>query len=483
MVFSSAIFLVIFLPIVLALYFIGGRKNVILLIASLLFYSWGEFHYTALLVISIIFNYLCGILIDRNKLSNGSPIFLYMGVAGNIGILCYFKYAAFFVNSINPLFIMIGFESIRVPDIHLPLGVSFFSFQAITYLVDTFRRHTEVQKNILDLGLYISLFPQLIAGPIVRYQEIAKALKRRIIRLNDLAEGIERFVIGFAKKIIIADTLSVPVDKIFSLSTLELTSPLACFGAICFSLQIFFDFSGYSDMAIGLGRIFGFQFPENFNYPYIAKSIRDFWHRWHLTLSRFFRDYLYIPLGGSRLGSTRTCFNLFVVFLLCGLWHGANWTYVLWGFYHGLFLFIERTKIPKLFSFFPKYIRHIYVLIVIIIGWIIFRSPTISYAFLYIKSLFSTNGWDQPFVQLAGITNHYEIFIAAMGCLWSIPLLQYANKLWLKLNYLKHASVEYQNIFLKSKSMGYAIIMGLLFIISFGSMSAQTYKAFIYFRF
>lgn len=302
MIFSSPSFLVFFLPIVLVIFFICGRKNIIILLASFLFYSWGELHYTALLAISIIFNYLCGILIDRNKLRAGSPFFLYLGIAGNIGILCYFKYSGFLISSLNPLFNIIGFNSIRVPDIHLPLGISFFSFQAVTYLVDTFRGHTKVQRNILDLALYISFFPQLIAGPIVRYQEIAKALKQRIIRLSDVTEGIERFVIGFAKKILIADTLSLPVDKIFSLTPSELTAPVAFFGAFCFSLQIFFDFSGYSDMAIGLGRIFGFRFPENFNYPYISKSIREFWQRWHMTLSRFFRDYLYIPIGGNRYG-------------------------------------------------------------------------------------------------------------------------------------------------------------------------------------
>lgn len=483
MVFSSAIFIVVFLPIVLALYFIGGRKNIILLIASLLFYSWGEFHYTALLIISIIFNYLCGILIDRNKMRTGSPFFLYLGIAGNIGILCFFKYSAFLISSFNPFLNIIGFNSIHVPDIHLPLGISFFSFQAITYLVDTFRGYTRVQRNILDLALYISFFPQLIAGPIVRYLEIAKALKQRIISLSDVTEGIERFVIGFAKKLIIADTLAVPVDKIFSLSPSELTSPLAFFGAFCFSLQIFFDFSGYSDMAIGLGRIFGFRFPENFNYPYISKSIREFWHRWHMTLSRFFRDYLYIPIGGNRFGSTRTCINLFIVFLLCGLWHGANWTYVLWGFFHGMFLILERTRFAKIINIFPDYMRHIYVLLIVFLGWIIFRSPSIHFAMLYMKSLFSINGWNQPFVQLTGIANNYEIFIALVGCIWSVPVLQYLEKRSLKINYLSRSPVESQKLFSQARSIGYAFIMGILFFISFGTMSGQTYKAFIYFRF
>jgi alginate O-acetyltransferase complex protein AlgI len=483
MVFSSSIFIVIFLPVVLSLYFIGGRKNIIILIASLLFYSWGEFQYTLLLIISIIFNYFCGILIGHNRVRTGSPFILYLGIAGNIVILCYFKYASFLIGSFNPLLKILGFNWIQAPDIHLPLGISFFTFQAITYLVDTFRGYTKVQRNILNLALYISFFPQLIAGPIVRYQEIAKAIKRRIIRLSDVTEGIERFVIGFAKKLIIADTLSVPADKIFSLSPLELSAPLAFFGILCFSLQIYFDFSGYSDMAIGLGRIFGFRFPENFNYPYVAMSIREFWHRWHMTLSRFFRDYLYIPLGGNRLGSSRTCLNLFIVFLLCGLWHGANWTFVLWGFFHGMFLFLERTRFEKVIQILPDPVRHIYVLLVVLLGWVIFRSPSTHYAIFYIKTLFSFKGWDQSFVQLTSISNNYEIFIAVVGSILSVPAIQYMEMLSVKRIYQHQTSATLQKSFSQTRSICYTFIMVILFFISFGTMSAQTYKAFIYFRF
>ena len=298
-----------------------------------------------------------------------------------------------------------------------------------------------------------------------------------------ICDGIVRFIIGMAKKLIIADTIAVPVDNIFALGASDLTPPLAIFGALCFALQIYFDFSGYSDMAIGLGRMFGFRFPENFDYPYISKSIREFWHRWHMTLSRFFRDYVYIPLGGSRLGSTRTCINLFAVFFLCGLWHGANWTYVFWGLYHGLFLFLERTSFGNMIHRLPNALRHVYVLSIVSIGWILFRSPSMDHAVMYLQSLMSVSDWNEPLVQLRTVADNYELFIFVVGCLCSVPIVQTIEKWSSRFDFSNQSPMVFQKIFSGARSIGFAFFMGVLFLLSLGTMSAQTYKAFIYFRF
>jgi len=483
MVFSTPIFIVIFLPITLILYYFSGRRNIVLLLASLFFYAWGEYLYTALLVLSIVCNYIVGLIIDRIRLRRWASFILFIGIAINLIILFHFKYVIFLVEIINPIIVSIGFSPFKSLSIHLPLGISFFTFQAITYLVDTYYRKVQVQKNILNLALYISLFPQLIAGPIVRYHEIAHSLKHRTIRLVDLSQGTERFVIGLSKKLILADTLAKPADHIFSFHFSELTSPLACFGALCFTLQIYFDFSGYSDMAIGFGRLFGFKFPENFNRPYQSKSIREFWHRWHMTLSRFFRDYLYIPMGGNRYGPRRTDFNLLIVFLLCGLWHGASLTFILWGFYHGFFLLIERTKFRQLLNSSPDFLRRIYVLLIVIFGWVLFRAPSVNQAMDYFKTIFSFDGWHNPLNQIASVANNYELFIFLTAWIFSTVFFTYSNESPRNVYPIRYIFEDGHGIFLKIRSISYGFLMGILFIISLGIMSNQTYKAFIYFRF
>ncbi len=385
MVFSSITFLFYFLPLTLLAYTIAGRKvkNLILLFVSLLFYSWGEGLYLLVMICSILLNYLCGISIhQKNNKRTGSPsrLMLATGIVANIGILAFFKYANFITDNLNVLFASLSMPVISLNPVHLPIGISFFTFQAVSYLIDVYRQKVEPQRNLISLSLYISLFPQLIAGPIVRYHQIASELTERTITASDFAIGAQRFLYGLSKKVLLANPMGVMADQIFSMSTSELSLPLAWLGAICYTFQIFFDFSGYSDMAIGLGRMFGFHFPENFNYPYISKSIREFWRRWHISLSSWFRDYLYIPMGGNRHGTVRTSANLLTVFLLCGLWHGASWTFVIWGLYHGLFLALERTFIGLLLKKLWIPLQHLITLILIVFGWVIFRSENLAQA-------------------------------------------------------------------------------------------------------
>ena len=326
MVFSSILFIFLFLPFTLSLYFLVGKKhrNIFLLFASLIFYAWGEGIYLLIMLVSIFINYLCGLLIDNHRGTNKSRGYLTIAVVLNLGILSFFKYANFVVNNLNSILSGLGLGQLFLPPVHLPIGISFFTFQALSYVIDVYRNKAPVQKNILNLGLYISLFPQLIAGPIVRFSHIAKQIVSRTTSRANFTEGIRRFLFGLAKKVLIANPLALVTDQIYALPTSELTIGLAWLGTFCYTIQIYFDFSGYSDMAIGLGRMFGFHFLENFNYPYICKSIREYWARWHISMTTWFRDYLYIPMGGNRRGPFRTYFNLVTVFVLCGLWHGRT---------------------------------------------------------------------------------------------------------------------------------------------------------------
>ncbi|MGD8365986.1 MAG: MBOAT family O-acyltransferase, partial [Desulfobacterales bacterium] len=319
MLFSSIIFLFQFLPLCLLLYFLAGKRlrNLLLLIASLVFYAWGESYYVLLMLVSILVNYLCGLMIDRYRGRQAARGFLIAAIAFNVLSISVFKYANFLVDNLNTLLSQIGAGPIELAPIHLPIGISFFTFQAMSYAVDVYRRDAPVQRNPLNIGLYIALFPQLIAGPIIRYHNIAAQLIRRRVRLDDLSYGIERFVVGLGKKVLIANQVAIIADQVFSFPYETLTPGVAWLGVLCYTLQIYFDFSGYSDMAIGLGRMFGFHFLENFNYPYISRSIREFWRRWHISLSSWFRDYLYIPLGGNHRGPLRTYLNLLIVFFLC----------------------------------------------------------------------------------------------------------------------------------------------------------------------
>ena len=392
MVFASPLFLFLFLPLTLAAYFVVPKawRNAVLLVASLAFYAWGEARYVALVLASVAFNAWMGIRIADAATRGARKRWLIAAVAGNLATLALFKYANFAVANVNALAPILGVGTMALTNIALPLGISFFTFHAISYVVDVYKRNADAERSVSRFALYIVLFPQLIAGPIIRWRDIAAQLGSREQRIADFAYGVRRFVLGLGKKVLIANTLGRTADSIFGLPASELTAPLAWLGLACYTLQIYFDFSGYSDMAIGLMRMFGFRILENFNYPYIARSIREFWRRWHISLSNWFRDYLYIPLGGNQRGERRAYANLVVVFLLCGLWHGASWPFVLWGAWHGLFLVAERAGIDRLLRGAGPIARlgsHTYALLVVTGGWVLFRCDTLAHAVDYFQAL------------------------------------------------------------------------------------------------
>ncbi len=400
MVFSSITFLFLFLPVTLATYFLlpEGRaaRNGFLLIASLFFYAWGELGYVAVMLASIALNYAAAILIEDTRGQPSYRAVVWWGIAGNLGLLCCFKYTNFLARNLTQLFTLLwqtlGWADAPVLDpgpIHLPLGISFFTFHAISYLIDVHRRKVTAQRRLLDLALYISLFPQLVAGPVVRYRDVAsQIIEPRRVGLDDLAEGTRRFIIGLGKKVLLANPLGQTANAIFALDHHTMLNAPACWlGVACYTFQIYYDFSGYSDMAIGLGRLFGFRFLENFDYPYVSRSLGEFWRRWHISLSTWFRDYLYIPLGGNRHGSARTLFNLLTVFFFCGLWHGASWTFVVWGLWHGAFLIAERSGLAGLLTRLPAVVSQGYTLLVVALGWVFFRENTFADALLYLRAL------------------------------------------------------------------------------------------------
>ena len=384
MVFSSLVFLWLFLPIVLGLYFLAQEKyrNVLLLVASLFFYAWGEPIYLSVMVVSILINYVCG-LKTATKGEGKNKAALVAGIVINLGLLGVFKYSGFVIENINALF---GAD-IAVRPLALPIGISFYTFQSISYLVDIYRGVCAPQKNIIKMGLFISFFPQLIAGPILKYYDIAAQIDNREVTKAKFNEGASRFLIGLAKKVVIANIMAKTADEVFGLNMADMSTQEAWIGIIAYTFQIYFDFSGYSDMAIGLGKMFGFQINENFNYPYIASSIKDFWRRWHISLSSWFKEYLYIPLGGNREGTLKTYRNLMIVFFMTGLWHGASWNFVVWGLWHGLFIVLERMlPIEKFLRW--RLVQSVYTMLVVICGWVFFRAETLSGAAAYLHRMF-----------------------------------------------------------------------------------------------
>ena len=386
MLFTSISFLYYFLPALIIIYFITPKKykNIILLIASLLFYLYGEPKYVFLMIAEIIIAYIGAILIDKYK--NQSKNILIITLFIHVFLLIIFKYTDFIIQTIND----ISNANIKLLNIALPIGISFYTFQIISYIIDVYNGKVNVQKNIIKLATYVSLFPQLVAGPIVRYQTVEKELDDRTHSFNNFAYGIRRFTIGLAKKVLIANALGELCSKAFLVD--EKTVVFFWIFGISYMLQLYFDFSAYSDMAIGLGRIFGFHFPENFNYPYISKSITEFWRRWHISLSTWFKDYVYIPLGGNREGKYKQIRNILIVWLLTGIWHGANWTFLIWGLLFGIILIIEKLWLNKLMEKLPSFIRRIYVLFIVMILFIIFNSDNMSVALTNIKGLFGMNG-------------------------------------------------------------------------------------------
>ena len=399
MVFSTALFLFKFLPLVLAGYFLLPglqRRNHWLLGMSLLFYAWGEPAYLALLLASTLINYGLGRWLESAGTPARRKTVVTLAVAVNIGFLGFFKYVALVVTTLNALLQLPGLPVLPVPTIALPIGISFFTFHALSYIIDVYRGKWRAARDPRDVALYIFFFPQLIAGPILRWHAIAPQLEQRSVNREQFADGIRRFVGGLAKKMIIANAVALPADQIFALPPGQLSPAVAWLGAACYTLQIYFDFSGYSDMAIGLGKMFGFAFMENFDFPYVAQSVRDFWRCWHISLSSWFRDYVYIPLGGNRVSAVRNHLNLLVVFFLCGLWHGANWTFVAWGLYHGLFLVLERTRWGGVVNQAPRPLRHAYTLLVVLFGWVLFRADSFTAATHYLAAMFGCTPVPRP---------------------------------------------------------------------------------------
>jgi len=475
MVFSSTVFMFWFLPIVLFVYFIIPRsiKNLWLLVASLFFYAWGEPTYVWLMIFSIIMNYFFGLAVDKNREKKAKIKWIMVAmVCSNLFILGIFKYTNFIAENIEKLTGL----TIDVPVIPLPIGISFFTFHALSYVIDVYRGERKVQKNPLNLALYITMFPQLVAGPIVRYQTVANELNKRSESLELIFYGIKRFIIGLAKKMLLANNFGLIADQIFAQSPDQMTTGMAWIGILSYSLQIFFDFAGYSDMAIGLGKMFGFHFLENFNYPYISRSVAEFWRRWHISLGTWFRDYLYIPLGGNRGSNYETYRNLFIVWLATGIWHGASWTFIAWGLYYGFWIAVERAGFGKLIGALPKIIQHAYALIIVIVGWVFFRSETFTYAFDYIKTMFAFNG-----IGLWNASNNF--YVSEYGILFVIAVIAATPIGKIVAHKVGDWLISKNRITYLGFQLGEAGWYCLLLLISLSYVVASTFNPFIYFKF
>ena len=492
MVFSSLIFLCIFLPIMIIGYYLLPKKcrNIYLLLGSLFFYAWGEPKYIFLMLASIVGNYLFGMIIHTCAVKENTKvkkITLALTIAFNIGLLVYFKYFVLLMTTAKSLFN----ENIIVPEIALPIGISFFTFQGMSYVIDVYRqdymlkengeRHDLVQKNPINLALYISMFPQLIAGPIVRYGDIKDYLKERTTSSEKFISGIERFIIGLAKKVILANSLGEIADKIFSADVNYIGTKVSWIGIVFFTIQIYFDFSGYSDMAIGLGRMFGFEFMENFNYPYISKSIGEHWRRWHISLSTWFKDYVYIPLGGNRKGNVYV--NLFIVFLTTGIWHGAAWGYLVWGIWHGIFVLLERAlkkKLPNVKV--PAIIGWAYTMLVIFIGFVVFKLEELPPALEYLSVMFGIKKTDYVAFEPRFYLDNKVIFIFIVSVLACLPWKEYYESFATK-NASNAVVIAITKCPELVKETVKRVLLLILLVLSFMYIVNSTYNPFIYFRF
>lgn len=474
MVFSSSLFLLYFFPAFLILYYFSGKKlkNITALIASIFFYAWGAPDFIFVVFASIIIDfYLIRKLHNSNSRKTRRTL-LSFSVILNIGLLAYFKYANFFIENVNEICSSLGYSGISWINVALPIGISFFSFQKVTYSVDVYRKVHTPLKKITDYALYILMFPQLIAGPIVRFNEIADQIEDRSANetIDNRLTGFFRFIIGLSKKVLIANVLGKEVDQIFALSEIELTSYLAWMGVIAYTFQIYFDFSGYSDMAIGIGKMIGFKFPENFNNPYISQSITEFWHRWHITLGRWMKDYLYITLGGNKVSPKRLYFNLWIVFLISGLWHGAAWNFIIWGAFHGFFLIADRLFLLKVYSKIGKIPSIIITFFITMMGWVLFRADNLHETGVFLTKMFSFDFSPTPYY----LNGKFFIilFIAIFFSFWGI-----FRKIELFQNSLFFAKKKNISIIFMS---GFAIIF---LIISLASITSSDFNPFIYFRF
>ncbi|MDR7857564.1 MBOAT family O-acyltransferase [Tissierella sp.] len=472
MLFSSLIFLFVFLPLSILIYYISPRKlkNLVLLTFSLFFYGYGEPKYLIVMLFSIGANYLLGLLVHIFRESKSKLKLVLIATAlVNLGIIGYYKYADFIITNINAGLGM----SLPIMNIIMPIGISFFTFQGMSYVIDVYRGEGVVQKNPLNVALYISLFPQLIAGPIVRYETVAEQINYREETLDGFTYGIERFILGLSKKVLIANTVGLIADEIFNSPINEMSTLLAWIGILSYTFQIYFDFSGYSDMAIGLGNMFGFKFLENFNYPYISKSVSEFWRRWHISLSTWFRDYVYIPLGGNRVNSLKYLRNIIVVWFLTGLWHGAAWNFIAWGLYYGVILIIEKFIIGKYLKELPNLFQHIYTMIFVILGWLLFRSENITYAYNYFMIMIGQN--DTSLISQKALYYLMEYkFELGLAFIASFPLYPMIIE-----------KIDGKDTFFSKVLKGHVkpiLLMGLLLTCTMYLINS-TFNPFIYFRF
>ncbi|RJP80132.1 MAG: MBOAT family protein [Desulfobacteraceae bacterium] len=485
MVFSSIVFIYFFLPFTLALYFLIGNqyKNFFLLCASLIFYAWGENFFVLVMLLSITANYIFGLLIERYKKHQLSKFFFIVAVAFNLLLLCAYKYSNFIVDNINLLLSCIQVEPLFLRPIHLPIGISFFTFQAISYIIDVHRGETSAQKNLINMGVYIASFPQLIAGPIVRYHDVAQQIKSRYVTRSDFLAGIERFILGLGKKVLIANPVAVTVDRIFALPLSDLSTPMAWLGVICYSIQVYFDFSGYSDMAIGLGRMFGFRFMENFNYPYIAKSIQDFWQRWHISLTSWIRDYLFFPIALRRRKWRiwGMIYALVITYSLIGLWHGACWNFVLWGMYHGFFMIMEQIGFSKVLNRRILPLRILYVNIILFFSWPLFRAETLTDAVSYIVTMVNFSPGNHVEHYITYYLNNEGALALILGIVFATPVYPMIKKQKAVLTGKLKTGLQLlcNNVFAVSNTM--MLISILLFSVM--SVASGSYNPFIYFRF
>ena len=467
MVFSSLSFLIMFLPAVLLAYYAAPRtlKNAVLFLFSLLFYAWGEPVYVVLMIFSTVLDYTCGRLVEKYRGTPKQKLGLIISICGNLGLLFFFKYTDFFIGTVNSIF---G-SAIPQLDLPLPIGISFYTFQTMSYTIDVYRGDAKMQKNIISFGAYVALFPQLIAGPIVRYQDIADQLNERAHTFDKFGDGARRFVTGLAKKVLLANNIGLLWSTISATDPARLSAAGAWLGIIAFAFQIYFDFSGYSDMAIGLGKMFGFEFLENFNYPYISKSVTEFWRRWHMSLGTWFRDYVYIPLGGNRRGLPIQLRNIAIVWLLTGFWHGASWNFVLWGAFYGILLLIEKMFLLKRLNRAPAFVGHLYTLLAVLFGWVLFAFDDLGKGWAFLKVMFGGG---------AGFVNANALY-QLLSYLPLIIICVVASTPLMKKLYEKISAKCSEGLVL---SVDAARILVLAFL-SMAYLISGSYNPFLYFRF
>ena len=482
MLFSSLVFIYLFLPLALLFYYTSPRviKNYILLIASLIFFAWGGVSFTGVLLASIIINYFFGLQIQKRIVQPSAYRWLVAGVTFNLLLLGVFKYADFFTDNINILTDLFDTAPLLKPGILLPVGISFYTFHALSYLIDIYHRKTEAQKNIFNLALYITMFSQLIAGPIIRYSDVWQQLTQRSHTFAKFSSGVERFIIGLGKKVLLANTLALAADKVFATNPENLTAASAWLGIVCYSLQIYFDFSGYSDMAIGLGRMFGFEFMENFNFPYMAKSVKEFWRRWHISLSSFFRDYVYIPLGGNRVSSARAYFNMIIVFFLTGFWHGASWNFVVWGLFHGFFMLLERAGFEKILARVWAPVSQLYTILVVVFAWVLFRADDLGYALHYWRAMFTFSLNAVQMSQFVDLTNPELLITLIIAISAALGVFLSLGK---RIEKCLLTNSNWPRFFAFAYHTGSALFYGLIVFVASLYLVSGSYNPFIYYRF